>query len=93
MSWVVPTVQARGAGFAIGTTFHTWQVTGQSSLPAAHKGMVHAAKTMAATGMDLLTDPKLLEQAKADHRARVAVTPYVCPIPVGVQPPFEMSKV
>ena len=38
VSWVVPTVQARGATCAIGTPFHTWQLTGQGKAPYAHKG-------------------------------------------------------
>jgi len=33
----------------------------------------------------------LLARAKADHLARVARTPYVCPIPDDVQPPIQMS--
>ena len=29
VSWVVPTVQARGATYAIGTPGHSWQLTAQ----------------------------------------------------------------
>ncbi len=50
VSWAVPTVQARVATCAIGTPFHTWQTTAQGKVPAAHKGMVHAAKVMADDG-------------------------------------------
>ena len=50
VSWVVPTVQARGATYAIGTPGHSWQLTAQGILPAAHKGMVHVAKVMAGGG-------------------------------------------
>ncbi len=49
VSWVVPTVQARGATYAIGTPGHSWQLTGQGKSPLAHKGMVHVAKVMAST--------------------------------------------
>ena len=48
VSWVVPTAQIRGATHAIGTPGHSWQVTAQGKTPAAHKGMVHVAKVMAA---------------------------------------------
>jgi aminobenzoyl-glutamate utilization protein B len=47
VSWVVPTVQARGATYAIGTPGHSWQLTAQGKSPLAHKGMVHVAKIMA----------------------------------------------
>src|ERR1700760_8773 len=36
VSWVVPTVQARGAVFAVGTPLHSWQLTAQGKMPAAH---------------------------------------------------------
>jgi aminobenzoyl-glutamate utilization protein B len=47
VSWVVRTVQARGATYAIGTPGHSWQLTAQGKTPAAHKGLVHVAKVMA----------------------------------------------
>ena len=92
VSWVVPTVQARGATYAIGTPGHSWQLTGQGMLPAAHKGMVHVAKVMAGTAVDAIRDPDLVARAKADLVARTASNPYVCPIPLEVQPPIHMSR-
>ena len=71
VSWVVPTVQARGATYAIGTPGHSWQLTAQGKLPAAHKGLVHVAKVMAGTAIDVIQDEVLLARAKADHQARV----------------------
>lgn len=91
VSWVVPTVQARGATYAIGTPGHSWQLTAQGKMDAAHKGLVHVAKVMAGTAVDVLHDPALLQAAKADHQARVSRQPYVCPIPDDVSPPIGMS--
>ncbi len=93
VSWVVPTVQARGATCAVGTPFHSWQLTAQGRSPAAHKGLVHVAKVMAGTAVDALQDSKLIERAKADLAARTEATPYVCPLPTDVNPPIQaMSK-
>jgi aminobenzoyl-glutamate utilization protein B len=92
VSWAVPTVQARGATYAIGTPGHSWQLTAQGMTPAAHKGMVHVAKVMAGTALEAIHDETLLARAKADHQARLARTPYVCPIPEDVQPPIHMSE-
>jgi aminobenzoyl-glutamate utilization protein B len=89
VSWVVPTVQARGATYAIGTPGHSWQLTAQGKTPAAHKGMVHVAKVMASTAVDALVDSSLVEKAKADFAARTARTPYVCPLPAEVMPPIR----
>jgi aminobenzoyl-glutamate utilization protein B len=91
VSWAVPTVQARGATYAIGTPGHSWQLTAQGKTPAAHKGMVHVAKVMAGTAVDLLQDAALIERAKAEHQARLAQTPYVCPLPDGMAPAFDMA--
>ena len=92
VSWAVPTVQARGATYAIGTPGHSWQLTAQGKTPAAHKGMVHVAKAMAGTAVDLLQDQGLLQRAQADHRARLAQTPFESPLPKGIDPPFDMAK-
>ena len=91
VSWVVPLVQARGATYAIGTPGHSWQLTAQGKLPAAHKGLVHVAKVMAGTALDAMQDDTLRARAKADLKARTARTPYVCPIPDEVEPPLQMS--
>ncbi|WP_413852976.1 M20 family metallopeptidase [Albidovulum sp.] len=88
VSWAVPTVQAWVATCAIGTPFHSWQLTAQGKMPAAHKGMVHAAKIMAATGRDLFARPELLAAAKAEHAGHLAREPYRCPMPAEIMPPI-----
>jgi aminobenzoyl-glutamate utilization protein B len=91
VSWKVPTVQARGATYAIGTPGHSWQITAQGKLPAAHTGMVHVAKVMAGTALDALTRPEVLARAKAEHAAKLAREPYVCPLAPEVKPALGMS--
>jgi aminobenzoyl-glutamate utilization protein B len=92
VSWVVPTVQMRGATYAVGTPGHSWQLVAQGKAPAAHKGMEHAAKVMASTAIDLLRNPALIEEAKADFRERLAGTPFVNPIPDDVDPPVTVKE-
>ena len=91
VSWVVPTAQIRGATYAIGTPGHSWQLTAQGKSGIAHKGMVHAAKVLAATAVEALRNPALIAAAKADLAERVAVHPYVCPIDADVPPPLAMA--
>jgi aminobenzoyl-glutamate utilization protein B len=86
VSWVVPTVQMRGATWAVGTPGHSWQVTAQGCSPHAKKGMEHAAKIMASTALALIEERGLIEAAKADHRARLRETPFVNPIPDDATP-------
>ncbi|MFC4168659.1 M20 family metallopeptidase [Teichococcus aestuarii] len=91
VSWAVPTVQARGATYAIGTPGHSWQLTAQGKSGIAHKGMVHVAKVMAGVAVEALRDPSLIARAKADHAARTEATPYVCPLPPELKPPVKMA--
>ncbi|MFN3970452.1 MAG: amidohydrolase [Gemmobacter sp.] len=88
VSWAVPTVQAWVATCAIGTPLHSWQLTAQGKSAAAKKGMVHAARIMAAVGRELLESPALLAAAKADHAARLRAQPYLFPMPDEVMPPI-----
>ncbi len=91
VSWKVPTVQARGATYAIGTPGHSWQLTAQGKLPAAHEGMVHVAKVMAGTAVDALRNPDVIARAKAEHAKKMEATPYVSPLPPDVKPALGMS--
>ena len=54
--------------------------------------MLHVAKVMAGTAVDVLTDPALLAQAKADHQARLAQTPFESPLPADLAPPLTMAE-
>nr|WP_246777049.1 amidohydrolase [Microvirga sp. VF16] len=88
VSWVVPTVQAYVATCAVGTPLHSWQMTAQGKIPYAHKGMIHAAKIMAATARDLFEQPELLAEAKEIHVKSLQLEPYICPIPDSINPPL-----
>lgn len=93
VSWSVPTVQIMTASLALGTPFHSWQVVAQGKLPAAHKGMIYAAKAMAGTAVSLFTNPALIAQAQSEFRAVTAETPYICPIPDAVlAPPIRRAQ-
>ena len=79
VSWLTPTSQIETVCWPAGVPGHSWQVVacGKSSL--AHKGMLLAAKVLAATAVDLVSDPELLQQAKEEFLERSAEG-YVCPI-------------
>ncbi|PZX14936.1 aminobenzoyl-glutamate utilization protein B [Palleronia aestuarii] len=88
VSWAVPTVQARVATCAVGTALHSWQQTAQGRNPAAHKGMLHAAKLMAATARRAMTDEHLRASARKAHEEYLAEQPYANPIPAETMPPI-----
>jgi aminobenzoyl-glutamate utilization protein B len=91
VSWAVPTVQARVATAALGTPLHTWQQTAQGKAPFAHKGMVHAAKVMAATARAAILSDALRAAATRAHQAHLAAFPYHCPIPATTNPPIAAA--
>lgn len=91
VSRVTPTAQCWAPAWAIGTNPHTWQVVAQGRSAAAHKAMLHAAKALASTGLDLATSPHLLSKARAEWEAAMKDEPYVCPIPATVMPGIRPS--
>ncbi|MFV0254084.1 MAG: amidohydrolase [Beutenbergiaceae bacterium] len=87
VSWVTPTVQIMMGTAVLGTPMHSWQMVSQGKSAAAHKGMIHGAKAMAATALDLFTDAELRSAATAEFQSVISQTPYDRPIPDGVLPP------
>jgi Metal-dependent amidase/aminoacylase/carboxypeptidase len=93
VSWVTPTAQCWTPAWAIGTNPHTWQVVAQGKSRAAHKAMVHAAKTLATTGLTLLTSPELLAAARTEWQEKTDGRPYVCPIPPSIMPGDNTAEI
>ena len=79
VSWLTPTSQITTACWPAAVPGHSWQIVACGKSGLAHKGMIYAAKVLAATAVDLLTDEKLLEEAKAEFAQRTEGG-YVCPI-------------
>jgi aminobenzoyl-glutamate utilization protein B len=86
VSWIAPTAQITTTTWALAIPGHSWAVTATGAMSIGHKGMLHAAKTMAITAADFIADPALLERAMAEFTAATAGRPYQCPIPAGVLP-------
>jgi aminobenzoyl-glutamate utilization protein B len=86
VSWVVPTVGLETATWVPGTAAHSWQAIAAGGTSIGMKGMLVAAKTLALTAVDLLTDPKTLAAAKEEHRRAVGPN-FVYRALVGDRPP------
>ena len=84
-SWVCPTAQIYTACVASGTPAHSWQWTSQCKTDYAREMTIYAAKVLAAGAVELMENPELLEQAKAEHKNRVGAG-YIPPIPKDVKP-------
>ncbi|HVB11039.1 MAG TPA: M20 family metallopeptidase [Bacillota bacterium] len=86
VSWLTPTAQLRAATWAVGTPGHSWQVVTQGTTTYAHKGMLLAGKTIAATAVHVMQNPEIIAKAKAELAERLAGEKYVSPIPADVKP-------
>ncbi|MBI4553747.1 MAG: amidohydrolase [Candidatus Latescibacteria bacterium] len=87
VSWKVPTIGMRASSTVYGAPGHSWLNVAASGMSIGQKGMVVAAKALACTGIELLTNPKAVEAAWADFRARTKDTTFVSLIPPGQGPP------
>jgi len=89
VSWVVPTTGFQVATWVPGTPGHSWQAVACGGTTIGKKGMDLAARTLAATGLDLLRKPEVLKQAKAEHASRIKDTPYAPLLESGQKPPLD----
>jgi len=88
VSHITPTV-----GLSISTAgkhlpWHSWATTASHGIPGASRAAETAARVIALTGIDLLTQPELIRQARADFVKRTGGQPYKSPIPAGQKPPI-----
>jgi aminobenzoyl-glutamate utilization protein B len=92
VSYIAPTVGLSVTTAAADIPWHSWATTAshgrEGSIPGAHV----AAKVMALTGIDLLTDPALLQAAKDFFLEQTGGEPYVPPIPVEQKPPVPEQE-
>lgn len=72
VSWVCPTSQIVATTWAAGTVEHSWQAVAQGKSSIAHKGLLYAGKVLAATAIDLLEYPELVQVAKEEFQRRLA---------------------
>jgi aminobenzoyl-glutamate utilization protein B len=71
VSWVVPTGGLTTATFVPGTPGHSWQAIAAGGTTIGLKGMMVAAKTLALTAVDLLTNPQLVADATAAYKKQI----------------------
>jgi aminobenzoyl-glutamate utilization protein B len=70
VSWVTPTVGLSTATFVPGSAGHSWQNVAAAGMSIGLKGAAVAAKTLSLTGAELLSNPELIAQAKAELKER-----------------------
>lgn len=89
VSWQVPTAELRAATFVPGTPGHSWQAVACAGMSIGRKGMVVAAKALALSALDLLTDPAQVQAARTSFDQRRAGHEYRSRLPADQKPPLN----
>jgi aminobenzoyl-glutamate utilization protein B len=92
VSHIVPEIGFRVTTAAAGVPWHSWASTACHGTSAGIKGAVVAAKVIALTAADLVTDPELLAAAKKDFIERSGGRPYQSPIPAEQVVPLPSAE-
>jgi aminobenzoyl-glutamate utilization protein B len=70
VSWIVPVLHFTVATAPKGTPWHSWPVVAASGTSIGHKGLVLAAKTLAAPTVDLYEQPAALKAVRDEFETR-----------------------
>jgi aminobenzoyl-glutamate utilization protein B len=90
ISWFVPVANVMVASYGYGLPTHSWPVVAATGSPIGNRALLVAAKTIAATAIDLYQDPKLLESIQADFLAARGDKPWQTLIPEGQAAPTSV---
>ena len=89
VSWHAPTMEFSTSAFAIGTPGHSWQNVAFSGMSIGHKSLIFAAKVIAMSALDLLTQPETLKAAQGELKERLGGRTYKTPVPPEAKPPLD----
>jgi aminobenzoyl-glutamate utilization protein B len=70
----------------VGAPWHAWPVVATGGMSIGHKGMIYAAKTMAATMVDLYEQPAVLQEIRLEFDEATEGVEYRSYIPDGPPP-------
>ena len=68
VSWLVPTVGFSTATWVPGTPAHSWQAVAAGGMSIGHKGMGLASRLLAKSAAQLILQPDVIAEAKAELR-------------------------
>jgi aminobenzoyl-glutamate utilization protein B len=86
ISWIAPTLHVSVATAPQDAPWHGWPVVATGGMSIGHKGMIRAAKVLAATMVDLFEQPATLAAVQAEFKARRGDVVYESYIPAGPPP-------
>lgn len=92
VSWNAPTMGCGMPTLPLGVAVHTWAATACHGMSIGLKGALQAARVLAWTGVDIMTDAELRQAARADFERRVRGRSYVSPLPPEMKRPMGLAE-
>ena len=86
VSWVVPMLGLSVTTAPLDAPWHAWPTVACSGMSIGHKGLVYAAKVLAATMVDLYEDAKTVQAIQAEFKEKTKGIVYKPFIPDGPPP-------
>ena len=71
VSYNIPVVSLAATVAPKGVPWHSWSVVASSGMSIGHKGMIHAAKALGMTMIDIFKDEKLRDEIKKEFDDRI----------------------
>jgi aminobenzoyl-glutamate utilization protein B len=87
LSMIVPVSMLVTACYPTGCPGHSWGNVAAGGMSIGHKGMLHAAKIMAITAAELISDPAHLVETRKEFERVTQNKKYVPAIPENMAPP------
>jgi len=88
VSWITPAASLTVTTAAAGIPWHSWAASASHGTEGSVQGADLAAKVLALTGVDLLTNPELRARAREFFLEKTGGKPYVSPVPADQEPPL-----
>jgi aminobenzoyl-glutamate utilization protein B len=92
VSWIVPTLHLSVTTAPEGAPWHAWPVVASGGMSIGHKGLVHAAKALASTMIDLFEDAKTRQAIQAEFKEKSKGEAYKPYVPSGPPPVPQSSR-
>ena len=86
VSWIVPTLNLTVVTSPKDAPWHAWPVVATGGTSIGHKGMIVAAKTLAATMVDLYEKPQALRTVRAEFEKKRGAVVFKAYLPDGPPP-------
>ena len=90
LTWFFPVGQLTAATHTYGAPGHSWQIVACTGTSIGEKGMMVAAKALAASAVDLYRSPELIQRAREDQKKMMAGQKYITLIPEGQRAPAKI---